>query len=220
MSKSIVLLSGGLDSTTVLYYALNKGHDCYCLIFDYGQRHKKEVGNAIKIARLTGCKYRVIKFRLPWSVSSLTGTNIKIPVHDEIRNDKIPSTYVPARNTIFLSFALSWADSIGADKIFIGANAVDFSGYPDCRPVYYEQVQKVAKYGTKSGLKKQIRIMTPLINFTKEGIVRLGIRLKVPFNLTWSCYNGGNKPCGTCDSCKFRQKGFSGARMIDPALRP
>lgn len=215
MKKAIVLLSGGLDSTTTLYYALSKGYDCHALIFDYGQRHKKEVSVAASVSVRAKVPYQIIKIKLPWKGSSLLGASAKgqvprekIPTDRSFKEIKkgIPSTYVPARNTIFLSFALSYAEAIGAGSIFIGANAIDFSGYPDCRPSFYKAFQKVVREGTK---KRKIEIKTPLINMTKARIVALGIKLKAPLELTWSCYKGGKRPCGVCDSCRLRAKGFS-----------
>ncbi|MFH1563376.1 MAG: 7-cyano-7-deazaguanine synthase QueC [Nitrospirota bacterium] len=211
MEKAVILLSGGLDSTTTLYWAKNQGYTCVCLIFDYHQRHRKEIKSAIKIVQITGCEYQIIKFQLPWLGSALIDKRMPIPEKFEIRNSKfeIPSTYVPARNTIFLSFALSYAEVIGAQTIIIGANALDYSGYPDCRPEYYEAFRKVAAIGTKLGVEgKPIEILTPLIDMTKAEIVKLGLTLNVPFELTWSCYKGGKKPCGKCDSCLLRSKGF------------
>lgn len=211
----MVLLSGGLDSATTLFLARKK-FQCYCLIFDYGQKHRREIESAKKIARLTKTKYYVIKISLPWKGSSLLDSQQKIPSHqlNKIGTGKIPSTYVPARNTIFLSFAVSFAEAVGAENIFIGANQLDFSGYPDCRPKYYQSFQKVVQMGTKAGSDgKNIKIVTPLINMTKEEIIRLGMKLKVPFNLTWSCYEGGTKPCGKCDACLLREKGFTAVRI-------
>ncbi len=202
--KAIVLLSGGLDSTTTLYYALDKGYKCHALIFDYGQRHRKEVRSAVALAKREKIEYRVLKIKLPWKGSSLLDKKKKVPNRKTLKG--IPSTYVPARNTIFLSFALSYAEAIGAGAIFIGANAIDFSGYPDCRPSFYKAFQKVIKKGTK---KQKIKVLTPLINKTKAQIIKLAMRLKVPLDLTWSCYAGGTKPCGVCDSCKLRAKGFA-----------
>ena len=202
-SKAVVLLSGGLDSTTTLYYAKDHGYECFALIFNYGQRHRKEVIRASRISRLSGTPYQIIKIKLPWKGSSLLDKNLKVPEKRKLSG--IPSTYVPARNTIFLSFALSYAEAIGAKAIFIGANAIDFSGYPDCRPSFYKAFQKVIKEGTKA---KKIKILTPLIDLSKAQIIRLGMKLGAPLDLTWSCYQGGSKPCGVCDSCRLRQKGF------------
>jgi len=216
--KAIVLLSGGLDSSTTLFYALKKGYDCFCLIFDYSQRHKKEIESAKKIARYAGCKYRVLKVELPKS-SALTSQKIKVPQGEEERKE-IPITYVPARNTLFIAYALSWAEGLGAEKIFIGANAIDYSGYPDCRPEYYSIWNKLIKKGTKAGVEgKRIKIETPLIKKTKKDIVKLAVKLKVPLHLTWSCYRGGKKPCRRCDSCILRAKGFKEAGIPDPLLR-
>jgi 7-cyano-7-deazaguanine synthase len=160
--KAVILLSGGIDSTTTLYFAKDKGFNCHCLIFDYGQRHKREIEAAKKIAKITGCSYQILKISLPWKGSSLLDKKIEIPKY---RSKKIPSTYVPARNTIFLSFALSYAETIGAETIFIGANSLDYSGYPDCRPEYYRVFRKIINLGTKAGLeKKRIEIKTPLIH--------------------------------------------------------
>ncbi len=212
---AVVLLSGGLDSTTTLFLALNKGFEASCLIFDYGQRHKREVEGAKKIARWAHCAYRIEKLALVNRGSSLLDKKIKVPVAKF--SGKIPSTYVPARNLIFLSIASSFAESLGAEAIFIGANAIDFSGYPDCRPEFYSSLQRVLDVGTKSGVEgKGIKIITPLINRTKKEIVLLGAKLGVPFNLTWSCYKGGKRPCGKCESCFLRDKGFKEAGLKDP----
>ena len=202
--KCIVLLSGGIDSTTTLYYAKSKKYKCLALIFDYGQRHDREIRSAVAVAKRAKVPYQVIKIDLPWKGSSLLDRRIGISGHREI-GKSIPSTYVPGRNTIFLSFAISYAESIGADAIFIGANAIDFSGYPDCRPEYYIAFQKLIQKGTKA---KKIKIMTPLIKMTKSQIIRLGLKLGAPLLLTWSCYKGGKRPCGVCDSCRLREKGF------------
>ena len=205
--KCIVLLSGGLDSTTTLYYARSKGYDCHALIFDYGQRHKKEVKIALGIAKAAKVPYQIVKIDLPWKGSALLDKKTKLPQDRSIKNMSkgIPSTYVPGRNTIFLSFALSYAEALGASAIFIGANAVDFSGYPDCRPKYYDAFRKMIKAGARD---TSILVLTPLIKMTKSQIIRLGMKLGAPLEKTWSCYKGGNVPCGVCDSCIIRKKGF------------
>lgn len=198
--KAIVLLSGGLDSTTTLYYAKSKGYKCHALIFNYGQRHKKEIRCAVAVAKRESVAYRVVRIKLPWMGSSLLDKKKKIPRYKKQRKE-IPSTYVPARNTIFLSFALSYAEAIGAKYIFIGANAIDYSGYPDCRPNFIKAFQEVAKRGTRDS---GFIIKAPLINKTKTQIIKLARKLNAPVELTWSCYKGGRKPCGVCDSCKIR----------------
>jgi 7-cyano-7-deazaguanine synthase len=203
MPKAIVLLSGGLDSTTTLYSAIKKGYQCFALIFDYGQRHRREIKSAVAVAKCAKVSYRIVKIKLPWKGSSLLDKKLSIPADRKFKG--IPSTYVPARNTIFLSFALSYAEAIGAKAIFIGANAIDFSGYPDCRPNFYKAFQKVVQNGTKA---RKIKVLTPLIKMSKSQIIRLGIKLGAPLELTWSCYRGGDKPCGVCDSCRLRIKGF------------
>lgn len=212
--KAIVLFSSGLDSTTVLYYAINKGYDCSCLIFDYGQKHNKEVQNASNFAKSLGLNYHIIKLSIPWESSSLTNKNKKIPEHKTIKKGLIPSTYVPGRNTIFLSYAVSYAETIKAKKIFLGINAVDFSSYPDCTPQYLKSMQQVMK-----ALNNKIEIVAPIEKLSKAQIIKLGAKLKVPYEKTWSCYNGKTKPCGKCDSCKLRAKGFREAGIDDPALK-
>ncbi|MFC1709336.1 7-cyano-7-deazaguanine synthase QueC [Candidatus Omnitrophota bacterium] len=214
MKKAIVLLSGGLDSATTLYVAKKKGYKVSCLIFDYGQRHKKEVKCAVRIAKLAKCKYKILNINLPWKGSALLDRKICIPKSTQTG---IPVTYVPARNTIFLSFALSFAEAVGARHIFIGANAVDFSGYPDCRPNYYKAFNKLSRLATKAGAEnKAIQVHAPLIKKAKKEIILLAKKLRVPLRLTWSCYKGGKKPCGLCDSCKLRSKGFIKAKIGDP----
>lgn len=220
--KAVVLLSGGLDSATTLYKARSQGFQCRCLIIDYGQRHRKEIGAALRIARAAGCPFELIRVRLPWGGSALTDHRLRVPKN---RSSKeigrgIPVTYVPARNTIFLSYAVSCAEATGVSTIFIGANAIDYSGYPDCRPAYYKAFARVICRGTKAGAEgRPIRIVTPLIRMTKAEIIRLGMRLGVPYRLTWSCYMGKARPCGRCDSCLVRSKGFEQAGISDPALQ-
>lgn len=199
--KAIILLSGGLDSTTTLYYAKSKGYQCHALIFDYGQRHKKEIRYAVAAAKRESVPYYIVRIKLPWKGSALLD-----PKYNK-KKKGIPATYVPARNTIFLSFALSYAEAIGAKYIFIGANAIDYSGYPDCRPEFIKAFQEVAKKGTRD---QGIGVRAPLLCKTKTQIIKLARKLKVPLELTWSCYKGGRKPCGVCDSCKLREKGFKG----------
>lgn len=214
--KAVVLLSGGIDSVTTLYLAKKHGFRCECLIFDYGQRHRKEVNRAKKIARLADCGYRVLKVNLPWKGSALLDKKMKIPFNKRfgIRR-RIPATYVPSRNTIFLSYAASFAETIGAKKVFIGANVIDYSGYPDCRPAYLASFNRMLRRGTK---KKDISVIAPLINKSKHQIVKLAGKLGAPLMLTWSCYRGGRFPCGACDSCRIRALGFKKAGTKDPAL--
>lgn len=223
MKTAVILLSGGLDSATTLFFAKKKGYRCYCLIFDYGQRHRREIESAKRIAQSANCPCETLKINLPWKGSSLLDNKLKIPQGHEPRAKRlnvIPSTYVPARNIIFLSFALSFAEAIKAEAIFIGANALDYSGYPDCRPKFYDDFTKIIKSGTKTGVERRpIRIITPLISKTKAKIIELGVKLGVPYELTWSCYRGARYPCGKCDSCRFRAKGFRQAGKADPLLK-
>jgi 7-cyano-7-deazaguanine synthase len=218
--KAVVLLSGGLDSTTTLYMALNEGYECHCLIVDYGQKHKKEIKHAQDIAAKCKCKHYIVKLSLPWQGSSLTDENIAMPERRlEDISGEIPSTYVPSRNTIFLSIAAALAETLGAEAIFIGANSIDYSGYPDCRPEYLDAFQDVINKGTKAGVEgKPIEIIAPLIDKTKHEIVKIGKRLKVPHELTWSCYKGEELPCGVCDSCVLRKSGFEKAGVEDAGV--
>lgn len=218
MKKAIVLLSGGLDSATLLYYVKSKGYKPYCLIFDYGQKHKKEISQAKKIAEKANSPYTVVKLRFSWKGSSLVDKKKSIPGHslENIgKGKKLPSTYVPGRNTVFVSFALSYAEVSGAGSIFIGANAIDYSGYPDCRQEYFRSWDKLIK---SLGLGRSIRVEAPFVRMTKDRIIRLGAKLKVPYGLTWSCYKGLGKPCGKCDSCKLRKEGFRKAGIQDAGM--
>ena len=218
MKKAIVLLSGGLDSATTLFYALKKGHACHCLVFDYGQRHGKEIRSAVAVARAARCPYEVVRIGLPWKGSALLDKNVEVPEGRRLDAQGIPATYVPARNIIFLSFAASFAEAVGARVIFIGANAVDYSGYPDCRPTFFKAYARVLAQGLKASVEgHKTKVETPLIRLTKAQIVRLAVKLKVPTKLTWSCYKGGSKPCGVCDSCRLRAKGFEQAGLPDEA---
>ncbi|MEF3280613.1 MAG: 7-cyano-7-deazaguanine synthase QueC [Elusimicrobiota bacterium] len=216
MKKAIISLSGGLDSTTCLAWAVYKGYKCYAVSFDYGQRHIREIKSARKVSEYYKVNLVEIKLNFPWlKVSSLVDKNKKLPdkTYKEIVKGNIPSTYVPGRNLVFTSILASYADSINADFIILGPNAIDYSGYPDCRPEFYRNLSKAIKYGTKS---KNIKILTPIINLSKKEIVELAYKLKAPIHLTWSCYYGGKKPCGRCDSCKLRAKGFKEAGLKDP----
>lgn len=209
MNKAVVLLSGGLDSSTVLYYAKAKGYQTHCLIFDYGQRHRKEILAAKKIAALSKSPFHVVTISLPWKGSALLDSKIKLPKGRVLDAKEIPVTYVPARNIIFLSFAASFAEAIAAKYIFIGANAVDYSGYPDCRPEFIKSYQEMLSRGLKTGVQgRMIKVQTPLIHLSKARIIRLADKLHVPLELTWSCYQGEPKPCGVCDSCRLREGGF------------
>ncbi|MBP7055852.1 MAG: 7-cyano-7-deazaguanine synthase QueC [Candidatus Omnitrophica bacterium] len=219
--KAVVLLSGGLDSAVTLYYAKDKGYACYCLNFDYGQRHRTEIGRARSIAHMAGAEFTVISLPFSWKGSSLLDNSVDIPkgrTSAEI-NEEIPSTYVPARNTVFLSIAASFAEAIGAEALFIGAHSQDSSGYPDCRKEYLEAIDKAIRLGTKAGLEGNLKVESPLIDKTKKDIIELGAGLGVPFEYAWSCYAGGKKPCMECDSCILRAKGFAEAGVEDPLLK-
>ena len=219
--KAVVLLSGGLDSSTVLYQAKTDGYECYAISFDYQQRHRRELQSAQAIARCANVKeHQVISFDLrQWGGSALTDEDIDLPEHrslDQMSQD-IPITYVPARNTIFLSFGLSYAEAKGAERVYLGVNALDYSGYPDCRPDYIQAMQEVFTLGTKQGREGQpIRIVTPLINLKKTAIIELGNQLGVPWEQTWSCYAGGDVACGVCDSCRLRLAAFAELGLKDP----
>ena len=221
MKKAVCLFSGGMDSAVCLYAARNEGYEVTALSFDYGQRHEKEVEAAHSLTQALRIPQHVIRFKLPWKGSALLERDGKIPEsRDPDKMPKaIPSTYVPTRNSIFLSFAFSCAEAEKAEAIFFGANAIDYSGYPDCRPEYLEAFAKAMTQGTKAGAEgERIEIKAPLIRFTKKDIVLLGVKLGVPFEKTWSCYAGGDKPCGVCDSCILRAKGFREAGIPDPLL--
>ncbi|WP_292950335.1 MULTISPECIES: 7-cyano-7-deazaguanine synthase QueC [unclassified Neptuniibacter] len=216
--KAVVLLSGGLDSATALAMASDRGYDCYVLSFDYGQRSLTELNAAKEIAKQQGAvEHRVIRLHLEdFGGSALTDHSIDVP---EEETEDIPVTYVPARNTVFLSLALGWAEVLEADAIFIGVNAVDYSGYPDCRPEYITAFETMANLATKRGVSGDpITIETPLIDLTKEEIILAGTKLNVDYGLTVSCYQADDngKACGACDSCRLRAKGFENAGLKDP----
>jgi 7-cyano-7-deazaguanine synthase len=223
--KAVCLLSGGLDSATCLAYARREGLACYALSFDYGQRHFVELECARRIAAALGAAdHRVAKIDLRIFGHSALTDDIAVPKGrgEAEMNREIPVTYVPARNTIFLSFALAWAEVLGASDIFIGVNALDYSGYPDCRPEFIEAFERMGNLATKSGVEgtTRISIRTPLMQLSKADIVRLGRELKVPFELTHSCYDpdAAGHPCGECDSCLLRARGFREAGWADPAV--
>ena len=210
-NKSIViLLSGGLDSSTVTSIAKNSKAKIFGLSFDYGQRHKKELNSASIIAKHFEIhEFKKIKLDLSlWGGSSLTDSKQKIPT-DGIQTNKIPNTYVPGRNTIFISVALSYAEAIDADFIGLGVNALDFSGYPDCRPDYITKFQELANLANKRGRENNpIKLWTPLINLNKKEIIQIAFENNVPLQKTWSCYSGNSKPCGKCDSCRIRDTAY------------
>lgn len=219
--KAVILLSGGLDSSTVLYQAKADGCDCYAISFDYQQRHKRELGSAKSIALSAGVKaHQIVNFDLTlWGGSALTDHQIELPSDRTLAemSQNIPITYVPARNTIFLSFALAWAETLEADRIYIGVNALDYSGYPDCRPDYIQAMQEVFRLGTKQGREgNPINIVAPLIELKKTEIIQLGNKLGVPWEQTWSCYAGGETACGVCDSCRLRLAAFEELGLQDP----
>jgi len=220
IKKAVVLLSGGLDSSTVLAMAQDQGYACYTLSFDYGQRHKAELIAAKIISKqFNAVSHKVIGLQLD-SIggSALTDVDIEIPDHAQ---DGIPVTYVPARNTVFLSLALGWAEVLQAQDIFIGVNAVDYSGYPDCRPTFIEAFTQLANVATKAGVEgKPFQIHTPLMDLNKADIIRLGLKLGVDYRLTTSCYQADDqgRACGHCDACRFRKTGFEMAAVADPTV--
>lgn len=221
--KAVCLLSGGLDSATSLAWARREGFHCYALTFDYGQRHRLELNAAARLAASLGVKeHRTAVIDLRAFGGSALTADIDVPKHRsaEEMGCGIPVTYVPARNTIFLSYALAWAEVLEASDIVIGVNAVDYSGYPDCRPEYIQAFERMANLATKAGVegRMRLRIHTPLIRLSKAAIIRFGAGLGVDFSLTHSCYDPDprGRPCGACDSCLLRLKGFSEAGMADP----
>ena len=216
--KAVILVSGGLDSTTVVAMAKSQGYDCYTLSFDYGQRHRSELVAAQKISELmTVHAHKVVKLDLgSIGGSALTDSSIEIP---ESETTGIPVTYVPARNTVFLSIALGWAEVLGANDIFLGVNAVDYSGYPDCRPEYIKAFETMANLATKAAVEGQkLSIHAPLIDMTKGQIVQSGMALGVDYSTTVSCYQANleGQACGKCESCRLRRQGFEQAGIKDP----
>jgi 7-cyano-7-deazaguanine synthase len=224
MSRAVVLLSGGLDSATTLAVARADGHETYGLSFRYGQRHEVELQAAARVARALGAvEHRIVDIDLRWiGGSALTGP-LAVPKHrlegPETPPADIPVTYVPARNTIFLAFALAWAEVLGAHDIYLGINAVDYSGYPDCRPEFLAAFERVARLGTRAGVQGEApRLHAPLAGLTKADIIRLGVGLGVDYGLTHSCYDPDpdGRACGACDSCTLRRRGFAEAGVPDP----
>ncbi len=216
--RAVVLLSGGVDSATTLAIARERGFACYALSVDYGQRHRLELAAAGRVARSLGAvERRQVKLDLGWvGGSALTDPSIAMPV---AASSGIPVTYVPARNTVFLAFALGWAEALGARDLFFGANAVDYSGYPDCRPAFVEAFQRLANVATKAGVEgDNFELHAPLIAMTKAEIIGTGTRLGVDYTLTLSCYQPGaqGEACGRCDSCRLRAQGFAAAGVADP----
>ena len=228
MGRPLVILSGGLDSTVCMALAAAGGHGAtgdvnapLAVTFDYGQRHRVELTAAAAVAAFYGAEHLVVPIDLTgWGGSALTDASIDVP--DAIDGDSdsaIPVTYVPARNLIFLSLAMGIAEARDADDVFIGVNALDYSGYPDCRPEFVASFEATAALALKRWVEgRPVRVRTPLIDLTKAAIVALGVETGAPLHLTWSCYRGGDRPCGTCDSCVLRAKGFAEAGVADPAL--
>jgi 7-cyano-7-deazaguanine synthase len=223
LKKAVVLVSGGLDSTTVLAMARKQGYECYTLSFDYGQRHRAELIAAERTSKQLGAvEHKVVNLDLgSIGGSALTDTSIDVPEDAPEDSTEIPVTYVPARNTVFLSIALGWAEVLGAQDIFIGVNAVDYSGYPDCRPDFIEAFEKLANLATRAGVEGDyLRIQTPLLKLSKADIVKQGKALGIDYGLTVSCYQATDEglACGKCDSCRLRRQGFEAAGMADPTL--
>jgi 7-cyano-7-deazaguanine synthase len=216
--KAVVLFSGGLDSTTVLVYALKQGYDVYPLTFSYGQRHAIEIKQSERTLEKYGLMQRQTIFSIdltPFVNCSLINKNLEVP---EFAENRIPSTYVPSRNIIFLSIASGLAETLGAEKIFIGVNSVDYSGYPDCRPEFIDAFNKTIAVGTKQGVESGIKVEAPILNMSKKEIIELGMSLGVDYSLTHSCYNPtpDGLSCGVCDSCRLRLEGFRQAGFEDP----
>ncbi|MEM3341615.1 MAG: 7-cyano-7-deazaguanine synthase QueC [Thermoplasmata archaeon] len=221
--KAVVLLSGGLDSSTCLGVALNMGYICYCLSFDYGQRHSRELEHAKAVYSFFSEKYphltaehKVIKIDLRTFGGSALTDDIPVPDYKENSQGHVPVTYVPARNLILLSYAVAFAEVRGCGAVYIGVNAIDYSGYPDCRPQFIKAFEEAANLATGNGFTKHLKVETPLQNLSKAEIVKLAVKIGVPVEKTWSCYRGGEKPCGRCDSCVLRLKGFREAGIEDP----
>ena len=217
---NIVACSGGLDSTVCMALATREG-PVLAVTFDYGQRHRIELERAAAVAASFGAEQLIVRFDASqWGGSALTDSSIDVPVFDGASGaSAIPVTYVPGRNLIFLSFAMGIAEVRGADAVFLGVNALDYSGYPDCRPEFVQSFAATAALALKRGVEgRPVEIRTPLVSLSKAEIIRLGLSVGAPLALTWSCYRGGPSPCGTCDACALRAKGFAEAGVADPAL--
>ena len=216
MPKAVVLLSGGLDSAVTLAHSISEGNETIALSFRYGQRHAKELDSAAAVAKHYGIKHTVVDIDLAAFRSSLIGNSKEIEKDRKNIGSDIPDTYVPARNMIMLSVAAGLCESAGAEMIYIGANSVDYSGYPDCRKEFFKAFEKMLSKGTKAGAEgRPIKVIAPILELSKADIVTLGKQLNVPMHLTWSCYEGGEAPCGRCDSCIIRKKGFADAGYKD-----
>lgn len=224
--KAVVLLSGGLDSATVLAIAQKQGFECYALSFRYGQRHSGELAAAKRVARALGAReHKIVSLDLRTFGGSALTADLPVPKGRHIATAKpnqIPITYVPARNTVFLALALAWAEVLKAHDLFIGVNALDYSGYPDCRPAFIEAFQKLADRATRLGAEgTHFKIHAPLMKMDKATIIRTGLKLGVDYGMTTSCYDPGprGRPCGRCDACQLRNKGFAALGLTDPTLR-
>ena len=216
--KAVVLLSGGLDSSTVLAMARDRGYECYTISFDYGQRHRSELEASRRVSEAQGAKtHKIIQMDLRAIGGSALTDDMDVPEYGD--EEGIPSTYVPARNTVFLSLALGWAEVLGARNIFIGANDLDYSGYPDCRPEYLQAFENMANLATKAGVEgDHFHIRAPLLSMSKADVIREGTRLGVDYGITVSCYQADDlgRACGVCDSCTYRKRGFAQAGVEDP----
>ncbi|MDR2165134.1 MAG: 7-cyano-7-deazaguanine synthase QueC [Zoogloeaceae bacterium] len=219
--KAVILLSGGLDSATCLAEARHQGFSAHCLSFDYGQRHRAELRAAARVAATLGAaEHRILKLDLgQFGGSALTDPSLAVPTDGATRPGEIPVTYVPARNTILLSLSLAWAEVLNAHDIFVGVNAVDYSGYPDCRPEYIAAFERMANLATRAGTEGcRLNLRVPLMRLSKAEIIRMGHRLGVDYSLTVSCYQADEegRACGLCDACRLRREGFAAARLPDP----
>lgn len=214
--SALVVLSGGLDSTVCMAIAARDEDGVVAVSFDYGQRHRVELDHAASVAAHYGAEHVVVPLDLSqWGGSALTDPSIEVP---DAGSEGIPPTYVPARNLVFLSLAVGIAEVRDADAVYLGVNALDYSGYPDCRPEFVESFEQTAALALKRGVEgRPVRVKTPLVDLAKADIVRVGVSLGAPLHLTWSCYRGGDRPCGRCDSCVLRAKGFAEAGVPDPA---